>query len=355
MNHLKALVLLVCGAPCLLKAELLYVSASRFVFSTTDLTIVSGNSVPMVSPPFYGQNIWVFFSDVNDAAWVEVVSPDGSTIEVPQSELHQFPDSHLAFGIGLEVSSPQELNAVAPSGQSYLLRFGGGTLGDRQDTIDIPSDTYFFANPPSAQISLNTVMQLMNYDVSRPVLFEGDAGSLWIGNFSGDTAVNELFPATVLADRLQPGVKYIASSSAYGPSSDRSSFAGLTRSEPNVSIYGSFLGSFEDFIFQTRPPHLRLTSKGEPYFDAANHTTSMLVQLASNPNYDAYVEFAETMQGSSVWMQTSAVFGANGTASVILQKSGDSRINWNKQMFFRARNQQSSVVSQLNAGQTTPF
>ena len=338
-----------------MQAELLYVNANRYVFTTTDLTIVSGNSVPMVSSPFYGQNIWVFFSDVNDAAWVEVVSPDGSTIEVPQSELHQFPDSHLAFGIGLEVSSPQELNAVAPSGQSYLLRFGGGTLGDRQDTIDIPSDTYFFANPPSAKISLNTLAQLMNYDVSLPVLFEGDAETFWIGNLTGDTAVNESFPGTVLADRLQPGIKYIASSSAFGPTSHRSSFAGLARSEPNTSIYGVYITSSEDFIFQTRPPHLRLTSKGEPYFDAANHTTSMLVQLSSNPNYDAYVEFAETLQGSSVWMQTSAVFGANGIASVILQKSGDSRINWNKQMFFRARNQQSSVVSQPNAGQATPF
>jgi hypothetical protein len=354
MNHLKTLLLLACGAPCLLQAELLYVNANRFVFTTTDFTVASGDFLPTASSPFYCQNIWVFFSDVNDATEAEVVFEDGTTIPLPQSELHEFPGAQLAFGSGVEVSSLQELNAVAPSGQSYRLRFKRG-LEWYEDTVDIPSDTDFFAAPPSTRISSNTLAQLMSYDASRPVLFDGDAESLWIGQLGGATALSEPLPFTVSADRLQPGVKYIASSSSYGPTFHGYTFAGFTRTEPNTPIIGVYLTSSEDFIFQTRPPHLRLTSKGEPAYNSVNQTTSMQVQLSSNPNYDAHVEFAERLEGSLVWTQTSAAFAQDGTASVILQKSGDSRINWNKQMFLRARNQQSPEVSQPNPSPATPL
>ena len=130
----------------------------------------------------------------------------------------------------------------------------------------------------------------------------------------------------------------------------------MARTGTNPQILLSTLNAEHEVYFRTRPPHLRLTFKGQPAFNAANQTTSMLVQLASNPNYDAYVEFAENLQGFPIWMQASStVFGTNGTASVILQKGGDVQTNWNKQMFFRVRNQLTPVQSQPNPPPTTPI
>lgn len=356
-----ALLIFWVGWPATSQSELLYVNANRWIQTQTDLTastLVGTNGGLVTQQVLFGQNLWLVFSDLQDATWAEVVLPDGSTndlIPTDPSIWHQnLPEAAAAFHAGADVGSAAELNSFAPSGGSYLVRFGGGTLGTREDQIFIPSDTSFFANPPQAQFSSQSMERLSAYDAAVPVSLHAP-GDLSIQTTNWSLLVWAMMPYTVPADTLEPGVVYLASSTLHGPSSVGTNFAGLTRTGTNSQILLSTLNVEHQVYFRTRPPHLRLTFRGQPAFNPANQTTSMLVQLASNPNYDAYVEFAENLQGFPVWMQTSAAFGTNGTASVILQKGGDVQTNWNKQMFFRVRNQLTPVQAQPNPPQPTPI
>ena len=350
---LKTMTLIAFGLPSLVQAELLSVNANRWVRSDTDLTASSGGTIPTASSPVYGQNLWVSFSSITDAAWVEVVFPDGSTnAAVPAiSPLLQ---NSVSFYLGADFfESPAALNAAIPSGYTYLLRFGGGTLGEREDTFLIPDDSQFFANPPSAKISPASLAQLADYEASRPAQFAGDAESFWIGDSGGNTVAIDVLPFTVPEDVLQPGISYIASSTSFGTSFSRNSFAGLTRSDTNEAIFEYFITSGEDFYFRTRPPHLRLTFQGQPAFNGSR--TVMSLQLVSNPNYDADLEFTESLAATSFWSSVKTSFGASGTNNVTIEKPGDVRTKWNKSLFFRVKNQLTPVQATPNPPQATPI
>jgi hypothetical protein len=360
-KFILAFMILGMGWPEPSRSELLYVNANRWIRTQTDLTaltLVGTNEGFVTQQVLYGQNLWLVFSDLQDATWAEVVLPDGSTNDLipadPSTWHRNLPEAAAAFHVGAEIGSAAELNSFAPSGMSYLVRFGGGTIGTREDQIFIPSDTGFFANPPQAQFSSQSMERLSAYDAAVPVPLHAP-GDLSIQTTNWSLLFWESMPYTVPADTLQPGVVYLAGSTVHGTSSKGTNFAGLARTGTNSQIFLSTLSAVHDVYFRTRPPHLRLTFKEQPAFNAANQTTSMQVQLASNPNYDAYVEFAEGLQGFPVWMQASALFGTNGTASVFLQKGGDYRTNWSKQMFFRVRNKLTPVTAEPNPPQATPF
>ena len=350
---LTIMILIAFGLPSLIQAELLSVNGNRWVRSDTDLTATSGGTIPAASSPVYGQNLWVSFSSIDDAAWVEVVFPDGSTnAAVPATS--PYLQNSVSFYLGADFfESPAALNAAIPSGSTYLLRFGGGTLGEREDTFLIPDDSQFFANPPSAKISPTSLAQLADYEASRPAYFAGDAESFWIGDSSGNTVANDVLPFTVSKDVLQPGIPYIASSTSFGASISRKSFAGLTRPDTNEEIFGFFIISAEDIYFRTRPPHLRLTFLGQPAFNGTK--TVMSLQLVSNPNYNADLEFTESLGASSFWSSVQTSFGASGTNNVTIEKPGDVRTNWNQRLFFRLKNQLTPVQATPNPPQATPI
>ena len=357
--------LIVGGAGCQpCKAELLFVSATRWIqtLSGIEFVQVGGGS----ESTRYGQSLWLFFSKINDATWAEVVMPDGSTNQLaPMSPAsYRFPGAESAFSLGGSTTSLLELNSYSPSGATYLVRFGGGTLGVKSGSFFIPADTAFFANPPSNQFSDEVKLKLSSYDSASPVALNV-AGEFSIV-YEGTNTSSELFSgtnqATIPANTLQPGVLYCADKDVFGTVITNNTFGGMSRSNTNAPIFGYYLTSWHRYYFQTRPPQLRLTFKGQPAFDSVAQKTSMLVQLASNPRYDADIEFTETLQSFPSWAQTSASFGTNGITSLILQKSGDVRTNWSKQLFFRVKNRLSPlqaapnpVISTPSPGLTTPI
>lgn len=339
------------------RAELLYVSASRWIQTLSGVEYVQAGTGP--ESTWYGQSLWLFFSKIDDATWVEVVMPDGSTNQLaPMSpSLYRFPGAATAFSLGGSTTSLSELDSIAPSGANFHVRFGGGTLGERSGTFSIPDDTAFFANPPFNQFSNEVMAKLSNYDASSPVSLEVQGEFSFV--YEDADTWTELFAgtnhATVPADTLQPGVNYYADKNVFGTVITSNTFGGMSRSNTNDPIFGYYLTSWHRYFFQTRPPHLRLTFKGSPSFDSFAQKTSMLVQLASNPRYDAHLEFTENLQGLNNWTAISASFGTNGVTSLILQKPGDVRTNWSKQLFFRVRNQLTPVQSQPNPPLTTPI
>lgn len=327
------------------KAELLYVSATRWIETLSGIEFVQAGIGP--ESVWYGQSLWVFFSKIDDAAWAEVVMPNGTTNQLTpmSSSLYRFKGAEAAFSQGGSTTSRSELNSTAPSGATYLVRFGGGTLGERSGTFFIPDDAAFFANHPYSQFSNEVMTKLSNYDASLPVsldvqgefsLMYEDADT-WTELFAGTNQ------ATVPADTLQPGVNYYADKNVFGTVITSNTFGGMSRSNTNDPIFGFTQTSRHRYFFQTRPPHLRLTFKGSPSFDSFTHKTSMLVQLASNPQYAADLEFAENLSGLNNWTPISASFGTNGVTSLVLQKAGDFRTNWTKQLFFRVKNKLSPV------------
>jgi len=327
------------------KAELLYVSAGRWIQTLSGIGFVQAGTGP--ESTWYGQSLWLFFSKIDDATWAEVVMPDGSTNQLaPMSpSLYRYPGAETAFSLGGSTTSLSELNSIAPSGVNYLVRFGGGTLGERSGTFSIPDDTAFFSNPPSNQFSNEVMAKLSNYDASLLVSLDvqGEFSLVYEDADTWTELYNGTNQATVPANTLQPGVVYCADKNVFGTVITSNTFGGMSRSNTNDPIFGFFQTSWHRYYFQTRPPHLRLTFKGSPSFDSFTQKTSMLVQLASNPQYDADLEFAENLQGLNNWAPLSASFGTNGVTSLILQKAGDVRTNWTKQLFFRVKNKLSPV------------
>ena len=338
--------------PC--KAELLYVSVNRWIQTFSEIGFVLEGTGP--ESTWYGQSLWLFFSEIDDATWAEVVMPDGSTNQLTPTSpsLYRFPGAEAAFSVGGSTNSLTDLNSIAPPGATYLVRFGGGTLGVRSGSFFIPDDTAFFANPPFNQFSDEVMTKLSNYDAASPVNLDvqGDFSLVyedaetWAELFAGTNQ------ATVPADTLQPGVVYCADKNVFGTVITNNTFGGMSRSNTNDPIFGFYQTSWHRYYFQTRPPHLRLTFKGSPSFDSFTQKTSMLVQLASNPRYDADLEFAESLQGFNNWTSIPTSFGTNGVTSLILLKAGDVRTNWTKQLFFRVKNKLSPVPA---PGPTPPL
>ena len=329
-------------------------SANRWIQKLSGIEFVQAGIGP--ESTWYGQSLWLFFSEIDDATWAEVVMPDGSTNQLAPMEpsLYRFPGAEAAFSVGGSTNSLADLNSIAPSGATYLVRFGGGTLGVRSGSFFISDDTAFFANPPFNQFSDEVMTKLSNYDAASPVNLDvqGDFSLVyedaetWAELFAGTNQ------ATVPADTLQPGVVYCADKNVFGTVITNNTFGGMSRSNTNDPIFGFYQTSWHRYYFQTRPPHLRLTLKSQPAFDSFTQKTSIQVQLASNPRYDAVVEFAETLQGANNWTAASASFGTNGLTTLILQKSGDVRTNWTKQLFFRVKNKLSPVPA---PGPTPPL
>jgi len=338
--------------PC--KAELLYVSATRWIQTEAGVWFVQMGEAPETTR--YGQSLWIFFSEIDDATWAEVVMPNGSTNQLaPMSpSLYRFPEAVTAFSTGGSTNTLADLNFYAPSGATYLVRFGGGKLGEKSGTFSIPDDASFFANPPPNQFSNEVMTKLSNYDAASPVSLDVE-GEFSVVYEDADTWA-ELFAgtnqATVPADTLQPGVVYCADKNVFGTVITNNTFGGMSRSNTNDPIFGFYQTSWHRYYFQTRPPHLRLTFKGSPSFDSFTQKTSMLVQLASNPRYDADLEFAESLQGFNNWTSIPTSFGTNGVTSLILLKAGDVRTNWTKQLFFRVKNKLSPVPA---PGPTPPL
>ena len=341
--------------PC--KAELLYVSANRWIETVSNAVSVQAGTGP--ESTWYGQSLWLFFSKIDDITWAEVVMPDGSTNQLSPMEpsLYRFPGAEAAFSVGGSTTSLSDLNASGPSGATYLVRFGGGTLGEKSGTFFVPDDTAFFANPPFNRFSEEVITKLSSHNSALPATLDvqGEFSIVYEDTNSWSEIFMGTNQATIPADTLQPGVMYRADKSIFGTVITNNTFGGISSSNTNVPIFGYYLTSWHRFYFQTRPPHLRLTLKSQPAFDSFTQKTSIQVQLASNPRYDAVVEFAETLQGANNWTAASASFGTNGLTTLILQKSGDVRTNWTKQLFFRVKNQLTPVQATPNPPQTTPI
>lgn len=350
------------------QCDLLFVSSTRWFETSYDLTQSSATPVNLgTAVQYYSQGLELYFSRTNDASWAEVVLPGGSSYPLKRYLKNQdqvmfqnltnglvISNATLIFSEGASFQTREEMNQYLPAGDYVSVRFGGGDLGFRQDQFLIVDDSSFFNNPPQITASESTLNQLIEFDTKNDLSCSVVSTAPWqiLIQDSAYKSVFNIWPlpvntnAVIAPNLLQPGLVYFVSFyTGTGDMVSSNSFAGFTRAstDPQIPMASGGIGISKNYYIRTRSPSLRLKQRSMMTF--SNQTTRMNVEVESNPGYTGILEFTDSLSGAQVWTAvTNAIsFGTNGTGSLTLEKTGDSRGQWDQRLFFRIRNQRPSL------------
>ena len=352
--------------------DLLKVSSTRSYDIAYDLTEFLGDPENLAAhDQYYSQGIEIYFSNTNDATWAEVIIPNGTSFPLSKSTKEpgqgsfQFQNltnaviisnSVLIFSEGASFASRLEMDQFLPANQYITVRFGGGSLGDREDQLLIEDSSQFFNSLPQLDVSPNTLSQLIKYDSAREL--QPSVSSTWpwqvgivdskykyiAGFYSSPSESN----SNLIVPRylLEPGLVYnfyfyVQTSNLIASNS----FDGLTRSpsDPQIPMVSGGVVFVKNYYIKTLGPNLRL--KQVSGLNLSNQKTRMDVQIESNPGYVGILEFTESLAGTPVWtsLTNTVSFGTNGIGNITLEKSGDLRSQWDKSLFFRLRNSRQPI------------
>lgn len=369
LNELrKLLLLLLCAYPSFGICDLLGISSTRAFALSYDLSEYSGNSENLVATTqYYSQGLRIYFSNINDARWAEVIIPNGtsnptiyplSKYTKDQNDENMFTnlsnstvkDAVLLFAEGTSFDNRAEMDEFLPSNQYVTVRFGGGDLDDHEDQLLIADSSQFFNSPPQLNVSTSTLNQLIKYDAAQELKCSVTSTSPWQMGIQ-DSKYKYLSPLesvsnlTVPQHLLEPGLVYCVYFYSTIKLDESYSFDGLTRSssDPQVPMVSITAGTFKEYYIKTLGPNLRLRQiSGLNLF---NQVTKMNVEIESNPGYDGILEFTESLSGTPVWTSVSSPvsFGTTGIENITLEKSGDLRSQWDKSLFFRVRNSRQPI------------
>ena len=239
--------------------ELLFVSSTRSYGIAYDLTEFSGVPESLVAyDQYYSQGLTIYFSNTNDAAWAEVIVPNGTSYSLLKYTKDQNPsnfqnltnaavisNSVLMFSEGASFATQSEMEQFLPASQYVTVRFGGGSLGDREDQFLIADSTAFFNSPPQINISASTLSQLINYDSTQELRCLVTSTIPWQLGIQ-DSRFKSLFniwplesnyTLNVPRNLLEPGLVYgVHFYAGTGDLVAATSFAGLTRSASDPPI-----------------------------------------------------------------------------------------------------------------------
>jgi len=346
--------------------ELLHINVARWATSEFDLTEAGGNPANGYLGIHYGQSIVLFFSNTNDAARAEIITPDGVSYPLSKYTKDQneimfqdagiiTKDAVLQFREGISFESRAVLDQYFPFNRYVTVRFSGGNLGEREDQLLIADSSQFFNSPPQLNVSTSTLNQLIKYDTAQELHCSVTSTLPWqVGiqdskykTLFGIWPLESNYNLTVPRYILEPSLVYRIS--FYNLTEDLTasdSFAGLTRSSydrqilPMVSSYAS---TSKNYYIKTLGPNLRLRQTSA--LSLFNQVTRMNVEIESNPSYVGILEFTESLGGTPVWtsLTNTVSFGTNGIGNITLEKSGDLRSQWDKSLFFRLRNSRQPI------------
>jgi len=348
--------------------DLLKVSSTRSYDIAYDLTEFSGDPENLAAhDQYYSQGIEIYFSNTNDATWAEVIIPNGTsfplskyTKEQDQSSFQNLTNavtvsnSVLIFSEGASFASRLEMDQFLPANQYITVRFGGGSLGDREDQLLIADSSQFFNSLPQLDVSTSTLSQLINYDSAREL--QPSVSSTWPWQVGiQDSKYKSVFHSSPLDSNLnlilpryllEPGLVYnVYFYVGTGDLIAGNSFAGFTRSpsDPQIPMVSGGVVFAKTYYIKTLAPNLRL--KQVSGLNLSNQKTRMDVQIESNPGYVGILEFTESLAGTPVWtsLTNTVSFGTNGIGNITLEKSGDLRSQWDKSLFFRVRNSRQPI------------
>jgi len=348
--------------------DLLQVSSTRSYDIAYDLTEFSGDPENLAAhDQYYSQGIEIYFSNTNDATWAEVIIPNGTsfplskyTKEQDQSSFQNLTNavtvsnSVLIFSEGASFASRLEMDQFLPANQYITVRFGGGSLGDREDQLLIADSSQFFNSLPQLDVSTSTLSQLINYDSAREL--QPSVSSTWPWQVGiQDSKYKSVFHSSPLDSNLnlilpryllEPGLVYnVYFYVGTGDLIAGNSFAGFTRSpsDPQIPMVSGGVVFAKTYYIKTLAPNLRL--KQVSGLNLSNQKTRMDVQIESNPGYVGILEFTESLAGTPVWtsLTNTVSFGTNGIGNITLEKSGDLRSQWDKSLFFRVRNSRQPI------------
>ena len=348
--------------------DLLKVSSTRSYDIAYDLTEFSGDPENLAAyDQYYSQGIEIYFSNTNDATWAEVIIPNGTSFPLLKSTKEQgqgsfqnltnaviISNSVLIFSEGASFASRLEMDQFLPANRYITVRFGGGSLGNREDQLLIADSSQFFNSPPQLNVSTSTLNQLIKYDAAQELKCSVTSTSPWqLGiidskykSLFGIWPLESNYNLTVRRHLLEPGLVYCVSFySGTGDLTASDSFAGLTRSpsDPQIPMVSGGAVFCKRYYVKTLGPNLRL--KQVSGLNLSNQKTRMDVQIESNPSYVGILEFTENLAGTPVWtsLTNTVSFGTNGIGNITLEKSGDLRSQWDKSLFFRVRNSRQPI------------
>jgi len=348
--------------------DLLKVSSTRSYDIAYDLTEFSGDPENLAAyDQYYSQGIEIYFSNTNDATWAEVIIPNGTSFPLLKSTKEQdqgsfqnltnavtISNSVLIFSQGASFASRLELDQFLPANRYITVRFGGGSLGNREDQLLIADSSQFFNSLPQLDVSISTLSQLIKYDSARESqLLVSSTSPCLVGiqdskyksvfhSSPSDSNSNLILPRYLLEPGLVYNVYFYVGT---GDLIAGNSFAGFTRSpsDPQIPMVSGGVVFAKSYYIKTLAPNLRL--KQVSGLNLSNQKTRMDVQIESNPGYVGILEFTESLAGTPVWTSLTNIvsFETNGIGNITLEKSGDLRSQWDKSLFFRVRNSRQPI------------